>query len=149
MVTASVRKLIKNHLLLNQKTYLKSSIFLDSLTFFTKSCMFYFQKLCCVVAFGTNLLSYINFFRLFPLEDQLRYSMNEEHAGWLEKDKGESLANAAVQFFSSRDRRWFVARYGFLAYFKVSFFNLFSFLQLFFLGDFFFWSPWTWNLLFF
>jgi hypothetical protein len=62
---------------------------------------------------------HINFCRLFPLEDQLRYSTNEEHAGWLEKDKGESLANAAVQFFSSRDRRWFVARYGFLAYFKV------------------------------
>jgi phosphatidylserine/phosphatidylglycerophosphate/cardiolipin synthase-like enzyme/Ca2+-binding EF-hand superfamily protein len=38
--------------------------------------------------------------------------------GWLEKEKGESWASWALQKFSAYDKRWFVVRDGFLAYYK-------------------------------
>jgi hypothetical protein len=39
-----------------------------------------------------------------PIENQLQFTSAEEHAGWLEKDKGESFANAAV-------RKWILYKY--------------------------------------
>lgn len=53
-----------------------------------------------------------------PIQLQLSLQRNADHSGWLCKDKGETLLSAVQQFLANPDRRFFILRGYFLAYFK-------------------------------
>lgn len=54
-----------------------------------------------------------------PIELQVSIQRNVEHSGWLSKDKGETILSAVQQFLTNPDRRFFILRGFFLAYFKT------------------------------
>lgn len=68
-----------------------------------------------------------------PTESRCRIKqieMKKEICGWLEKDKGESFLNWTFQFVTSRDKRWFLIKDGFMAYSKKPFGNFISVMPL-------------------
>eukprot|EP01127_Copromyxa_protea_P015007 TRINITY_DN4263_c0_g3_i1.p1 TRINITY_DN4263_c0_g3~~TRINITY_DN4263_c0_g3_i1.p1 ORF type:complete len:998 (+),score=126.65 TRINITY_DN4263_c0_g3_i1:308-2995(+) len=68
----------------------------------------------------TDLFGLCDFFEnrfVKPIERQVFIQRNSQQSGWLSKDKGETIISAVQQLLTSADRRFFLLRGSFLAYF--------------------------------
>eukprot|EP01088_Endostelium_zonatum_P019194 TRINITY_DN6502_c0_g1_i1.p1 TRINITY_DN6502_c0_g1~~TRINITY_DN6502_c0_g1_i1.p1 ORF type:complete len:1166 (-),score=298.89 TRINITY_DN6502_c0_g1_i1:43-3540(-) len=67
-------------------------------------------------AFG--MFDYFQKIVIDPVEQRLNKDRESNYAGWLTKDKGDSLYNKTLSVVSGTDKRYFMIRDGFMAYYK-------------------------------